>query len=84
MHVKKFSVPHLFSSTQPGLGTLDMTWNCDTISMRWLKNYSFVGLCGHCCYIAFLMQKQGDCTFSRPGMYVLSFYYCSKKMWYEG
>ena len=53
MHVstqKKITVPH--SSPQPGLGTMDTTWNHDTstiiaidiflasTSMRWLKNYS--------------------------------------------
>ena len=48
----KFSVPHSHSSPQPDLGTLDITWNCDTIitiGINSLKIYSFVALCGHCC-----------------------------------
>ena len=36
------------TSPQPGLGTLDITWNCDTIITISINKFNFEALCGHC------------------------------------
>ena len=36
------------SSPQPGLGTLDITWNCDTIITIRINKFNFEAICGHC------------------------------------